>query len=272
MSTLPDDHAIIKASSAPDSISLPVLTPRAGRREVSWADQITYGTGHGTGHPDRPSGSADKEVSPQSTSSPPPRRPTTSDPGPLFSVRNRQSSTARSSSPSSSASERSSTRFAPTSTSVPATIIKAGLLAAHTAHQAKQKDQAVVHILRHSNGSPGRSSVSKRSSLRISSSSIASDKPTTQSDIPVPNSDVQETSIPQTRRSTSHIAPPEFATLAQKYLEADPSTHLWSCVDLLKNASQPKSYAMIILNQPIVNKDVFTTAWHASECTSKLLH
>lgn len=62
----------------------------------------------------------------------------------------------------------------------------------------------------------------------------------------------------------------EFATLAKPYLAANPSTTLWNCVDIL--SGEPKKepvYAMIILNQPITNKEIFEKAWKASESSSQ---
>lgn len=57
----------------------------------------------------------------------------------------------------------------------------------------------------------------------------------------------------------------DFLSHAQKYIDQEPDTRLWSCVDPLSGKESPgKHYAIIILNQPITHKDTFFRVWDSS--------
>jgi thiamine pyrophosphokinase len=67
------------------------------------------------------------------------------------------------------------------------------------------------------------------------------------------------------KRNMGRNSSDRLVSLAKPYLAAEPQINLWSCVEILRGAPHPRSYAMIILNQPITRKDTFMRAWGASK-------
>lgn len=139
----------------------------------------------------------------------------------------------------------------------------------------------VVHVISRSSDSTQRSNSLKRMPIRATlkerTASSSSDQSSSSKD-PSPSKrtdliahvhqalkeaeDVQP-KPPPTRARSVRIAG-KMDTYAQSYLQKEPGTNLWSCVDLLSGKAKQKPYAMIILNQPITRKGVFLRAWDAS--------
>lgn len=85
-----------------------------------------------------------------------------------------------------------------------------------------------------------------------------------------PNQNIKEeneshSSSSRSKQDSQTALSSELMSHAQKYIDEDPDTRLWSCVDLLSGKeTSGKQYAIIILNQPITHKDTFFRIWDAS--------
>ncbi|KAK4689582.1 thiamine pyrophosphokinase, partial [Tremellales sp. Uapishka_1] len=200
----------------------------------------------------------------------------------------RKASVVTSSSSSIQSAASSAALFPPTSMSTPSSLMQQSLLAAENARGLKKKDSATFQVIRRSSDASLGTDNLKRGTSRLNSkesSILETEKDKTHHR--AASADSMELSSKQSelrarvaealreaeepprappRRTPSKKVVPKSSSLADRKLPPeDSAAKYWDATDILSGSPSDRSYAMVILNQPITRKDTFLRAWEASE-------
>ncbi len=195
-------------------------------------------------HASQPHSSANANTGPPPL---PPRKPSLAPSLPPRKARQSRSQSVASS---------SEVSFVPTSFSTPSSIIKKSLIAVGNSY-GQPSGQNSIHVIKKStpaNGSTGR------------------DSGPSQERQPARRSILAEEIATAIRQAGFDSSPSRFEEIAQDWKGKEPELKLWNCVDILNNVSNDSKdakYAMIIVNQPIRDKDIFANAWRSCSCPLK---
>ncbi|KAK1921257.1 hypothetical protein DB88DRAFT_500152 [Papiliotrema laurentii] len=138
--------------------------------------------------------------------------------------------------------------FRPTSSVAPSTLMYKSLVAAGEA-QANTTGDSSIHVIKSSSRRDTSEGSGRRPTPRQSRRSLLMDEVAS-----------------ALKAADIDSRAPTFSTIAESYRARDKNLRLWSCVDILHDgpSSESPTYAMIIVNQPIRDRDIFSRAWRAS--------